>query len=194
MLKTLRFKCAMFDGGSLNTLIKMGKFRFRHGKVKELHVRRHCIETSSSTSRSKSRYALPTANELAFLFFSSIFPDCNRLYNANAPVVNSSGWLRCQGTRSGADRNADHKAKVARMSSSASQKKEFATHPWRGGTVSPWNDASWRERGLAPSSSTRTELVLLLLVVAPFEDLVPMNGCEQLTILGAGYPSRKEPQ
>lgn len=111
MLKNLRFNCPMFDGGSLNTLIKMEKFRFKHGKVKELHVRRHCIETSSSTSRSKSHYALPTANELAFLFFSSIFPDCNRLYNANAPVVKSSGWLRCQGTRSDADRNADHKAK-----------------------------------------------------------------------------------
>jgi hypothetical protein len=49
MLKTLRLNFPMFDGGSSMLLIKMGKFRLKHRKVKELHARRHCVETSSST-------------------------------------------------------------------------------------------------------------------------------------------------
>lgn len=84
--------------------------------------------------------------------------------------------------------------KVAQTFSSASQKKSIRNVPRRGGTTSPWNDVSWCKSDLSRAIRATAEHVPLLRVIAAVADFVPVKGCEQLTILGAGYPSREEPQ
>jgi hypothetical protein len=66
MLKSLQLICGINDGRSLILLIKMEMSRLKHGKMKELHVRRHRSENLSFDFSVKVALRVLTANELAF--------------------------------------------------------------------------------------------------------------------------------
>lgn len=57
-----------------------------------------------------------------------------------------------------------------------------------------WNDASWCEHDLARAIGTMIEQICLLSVRIAPGPFVAVKGCEEITILGAGCSSRKEPQ
>lgn len=66
MLKSLQLICGINDSRRLILLIKMEMFRVKHGKVEELHVRRHRSENLSFHFSVKVALRVLTANELAF--------------------------------------------------------------------------------------------------------------------------------
>lgn len=87
MLKSLQSICGIVDRVSLNLLLRMGMFPLKHGKVKELHMRRHRSENIEFPLLGQSRTMFLTANGFALSSLFSIFSDCKGMLNARIPVM-----------------------------------------------------------------------------------------------------------